>query len=103
MKSPTRAQLEGYFDIFLAFATASTFVFMDIAAQYLQVIDPIDSISLMLLRMMVALVACYTYLYLNGTQDLPLGPEGYKTLILSRSISNYVTLLGLFWAFRHIR
>ena len=83
-------------------ATATSFVIMDLFAQYLQVIDPIDSVSVMFLRMIVSLVVSYAYLYGTGQPDLPFGPGQYRSILVLRSCLIFSTLLGFFYAVRHI-
>ena len=106
MKSPSIGPaLKRACTLSLAFLAWFFFVVMDLAAQYLQVIDPIDSVSLMLLRMVPSLVICYVWLYFFSTQDradLPFGPKGCRKLIAVRSCVSFTGLLGLLYATRHI-
>lgn len=86
----------------MAFAACTAFVWMDIFAQYLLVIDPIDPLSLMVLRMIPSAIISYAYLYYIKSPDLPFGPKGTRRWLVLRSINISIGLQLFFVAVRHI-
>ena len=100
---PPRTHLSQYLGIAFCLATSTSFVVMDMFAQYLLVIDPIDPVSTMLLRMVPSLAFSYGYLYLKGVTDLPFGPKEYRNLVAFRSALVWLALQLFFYGLRHIR
>ena len=100
---PPRTHVDRYLGITICLASSTCFVLMDLFAQYLLVIDPIDPVSVMFLRMTPSLVFSYAYLYHKGAVNLPFGPREYRTLAAVRSAGMWLALQIFFIAVRHIR
>ncbi|CAD6576718.1 MAG: hypothetical protein TREMPRED_001750 [Tremellales sp. Tagirdzhanova-0007] len=88
--------------VFFAIAACTSFTFQDLLVQYIQVIDPIDTISLMFLRVIGPLVIAYTYLYCISQPHLFLGPPEYRRIIVLRSVLQFFGQFAFFQALRHI-
>jgi drug/metabolite transporter (DMT)-like permease len=97
------AALNRYYGRLLALSALTSFVMMDLFAQYLMVIDPIDPVSIMLLRMVPSTVFAYAYLWKSGYEALPFGPRDYWAVLAVRSCMVWGSLTLFYTAIRHIR
>lgn len=98
----TSCSIHRHLGLIYAVLSYLSFIVMDLFAQYLLVVDTIDPISLIFLRMLFSLVVSYTYLYYTKTEHLPFGPPKHRLLLILRSCTQPLGLTGFFYAARHI-
>ena len=99
-----RTPLERYMGILTCLVSSTSLVLMDLFAQYLLVIDPMNPVSVMLLRMVPCLIFVYIYLCHIKADQLPFGSKNHRNLLLIRSAGVVGLALQMsFMAIRHIR
>ena len=96
------SRMQRHLGVLFAIGACTSFTLQDIFIQYIQVIDPIDTVSLMLLRVVGPLIICYTYLYCISQPYFFLGPPQFRRIILIRSVLQFFAQLAFFQALRHL-
>lgn len=79
------------------------FASMNLSVKMLSKLEPpVHAFEVIIVRMGITLICCVTYMIAMGVPDPIVGPKGVRTLLVTRGITGFLGLVGLYLSIQYL-
>ncbi|KAH9974968.1 hypothetical protein BGW80DRAFT_1204444 [Lactifluus volemus] len=104
---PARSSISTFIDnnsgMFFIVASQFFYTAMNVTVQFLNRLDePVPTLEIICLRMAMTYICSVSYMYWRKVPNPFLGPKGVRTLLVSRGLTGFIALSGMFFSLQHL-